>query len=356
MARKTSQRAGLAGKRTLAMSGIKTFEELPRPRRRTADRAEPDDAATRAVPLVGVIRNTRSHRNKGREQGEAPAAEIIVETTQKRRDLTGVLDSFAQKGLDYLAISSGDGTVRDVLTCGAEIFGSDWPPLIVLPRGKTNALATDLGVPAGWRLADALACARAGHFVERRPLVVSNPDDPKARVQGFLLGAGVFHRAISLGQDSHRWGAFNALAVGVTTARALGQGLLAGNANPWRQRSRIRLTDADGRPLPGGDERYVMIASTLENFALGLKPFGEAREGLKMVALDSAARRSLLTIPAVAMGRRPAAAERRGFHWLESDGFEMEVGEPFILDGEAFPPGRYRISTGPLLCFVAPPA
>ena len=333
------------------MSGIKTFDELPRPSRGTAP-----PAARRGgeIPLVGVIRNIRSHRNKGREQGDAPGAEVIVETTVKRIELTGVLDRFAQQGVDYLAISGGDGTVRDVLTWGAEIFGDDWPPLIVLPKGKTNALATDLGAPAGWRLVDALAAARAGRFVERRPLVVSDPREARARVQGFMLGAGVFHRVITLGQDAHRLGAFNALAVGVTAAWALGQALLAGGGNPWRQRSLMRLADAGGRPLEGGDERFVMLASTLENFALGLKPFGPLRGGLKMIVLDTPARRSLLWIPRLALGSLPSPPERRGFHRLTPQAFEMEVGEPFILDGEAFPPGRYRVSTGPLLRFAAP--
>jgi diacylglycerol kinase (ATP) len=333
------------------MSGIKTFDELPRPRRGSAP---PAARGPRETPLIGVIRNTRSHRNTGREQGSAPGAEVILESTQKRRELTDVLDRFAQRGVDYLAISGGDGTVRDVLTGGAEIFGDDWPPLIVLPKGKTNALATDLGAPADWRLAEAFEVARAGRFAMRRPLVVANADDPAARVQGFMLGAGVFRRAISLGQDAHRWGAFNALAVGVTSAWALGQAMLAGKRNPWRQRSLMRLADAQGRPLPGGDQRYIMLASTLERFALGLKPFGPLREGLKITVLDTPDRRSLLWVPAIALGRLPDPPELRGYHRLSPEAFEMEVGEPFVLDGEAFPPGRYRVSTGPLLRFAAP--
>lgn len=333
------------------MSGIKTFDELPRPRRGSAP---PAARGPRETPLIGVIRNTRSHRNTGREQGSAPGAEVILESTQKRRELTDVLDRFAQRGVDYLAISGGDGTVRDVLTGGAEIFGDDWPPLIVLPKGKTNALATDLGAPADWRLAEAFEVARAGRFAMRRPLVVANADDPAARVQGFMLGAGVFRRAISLGQDAHRWGAFNALAVGVTSAWALGQAMLAGKRNPWRQRSLMRLADAQGRPLPGGDQRYIMLASTLERFALGLKPFGPLREGLKITVLDTPDRRSLLWVPAIALGRLPDPPELRGYHRLSTEAFEMEVGEPFVLDGEAFPPGRYRVSTGPMLRFAAP--
>ena len=333
------------------MSGITTFEALPRPRRGTANWVPPGD---RAVPLVGVIRNARSHRNRGHEQREAPGADVLVASTLKRHDLTDVLEGFARQGIDYLAISGGDGTVRDVLTYGAAIFGDEWPPLLVLPKGKTNALATDLGAPTDWRLVDALNAATAGRFAERRPLVVTDPADAEARVQGFMLGTGVFHRTISLGQDAHRWGAFNAIAVGVTAAWALGQAMFAGKDNPWRQRSRMRLTDGAGNPFPGGDERFIMLASTLENFALGLKPFGDAREGLKAVVLDTADRRSLLWVPAIALGKRPDPPERRGYHWLTPEALEMDIGERFVLDGEAFPPGRYRISTGPVLRFAVP--
>ena len=130
-------------------------------------------------------------------------------------------------------------------------------------------------------------------------------------MQGFLFGGGVFHRTISLGQDAHRWGAFNAAAVGLTAAWALGQALLAGSRNVWRQRSHMRLTDAAGEPLPGGDMRYVMLASTLKNLPLGLKPFGPHVEGLRLTVLDTSARRSLLWIPAVALGRQPKG---RGYH------------------------------------------
>lgn len=331
--------------------GIKTFEELPRPEAVSGVSPAATRRPEREIPLVGVIRNLRSHRNEGREQPEAPGYEVITETTRRRRELPGVLDGFARKGIDYLVISGGDGTVRDVLTCGAAIFGDDWPPLIVLPKGKTNALAADLGAPADWMLPDALAVGRAGKFVTRRPLVISEADDPEARVYGFLLGAGVFHRTIRLGQDAHRWGAFNAAAVSVTTAWALGQALLAGRNNPWRKSTRMRLTGSDGTPLEGSDERYIMIAATLENLPGGLKPFGPLREGLKVVALDQPTRRNLLYIPLVAIGRQPKG---HGYHRFAAESFGMDISEPFILDGEAFPPGRYTVGTGPALTFVAP--
>lgn len=332
---------------------IQTFDRLPLALPvplRSVGRSQ-----SRAVPLVGVIRNPRSFRNKGLAPSQSTHAEIITETTHKRQELFEVLARFADIGIDYLAIDGGDGTVRDVLTWGASAFGDDWPPLIVLPKGKTNALAADLGLPQQWALERAIERAAAGSFTHRRTLVVAEADDPQARVQGFMLGAGVFTRSISLGQSAHRWGAFNALAVVVTTFWTLAQAFFAGNGNPWRQPSGMRLTDEVGKPFPGDPEqRYIILSSTLENFPMGLKPFGAVREGLKLAMLDRPSRKSLLRVPAIAFGRRPRNAERLGYHWLVPDSYLMTLDDRFILDGEAFPPGAYRVSQGPELRFVVP--
>jgi hypothetical protein len=334
---------------------IKTFDSLPQAAPEPVTLRTVGRAAPRDVPLVGVIRNPRSFRNQGLAPEHAVQAEVITETTAKRKDLFEVLARFASLDIDYLAIDGGDGTVRDVLTFGGAAFGDDWPPLIVLPKGKTNALAADLGLSPQWHLPRALERAAAGSFAVRRPLVVAEASDPQARVQGFMLGTGVFNLAISLGQSAHRWGAFNALAVVVTTFWSLGQALFASNGNPWRQPTGMRLTDDSGDPIAGAaEQRYVLLASTLQNFPMGLKPFGKWREGLKLVALDRPARRSLLRIPFIAAGRQPSHPQRLGYHWASPDSFRMTLEDRFILDGEAFPPGEYRVSQGPELRFVVP--
>jgi hypothetical protein len=338
------------------MSGsIKTFDGLPQATPGSAPYRPVGGTQGRGLPLVGLIRNPRSHRNGGREPEYSAQAEVLSETTHKRRDLYEVLDRYAQAGIDYLAISGGDGTVRDVLTCGAAIFGDHWPTLIVVPKGKTNALASDLGLPGDWTLARAIERAEAGSHVVRRPLVVSEVGDPAARVQGFMLGAGVFTRSISLGQTAHRIGAFNAIAVLVTALWTLYQAFFAGGSNAWRQPTGIRLEDDAGAPIAGDEtHRYFLIGSTLENFPMGLKPFGTWRQGLKLAMLDRPRRKSLLRVPLIALGRLPSDPERLGYHWLAPESFRLTVEDRFILDGEAFPPGAYRVSKGPQLRFAVP--
>ena len=54
-------------------------------------------------------------------------------------------------------------------TCGQAVFGDDWPAIAVLPKGKTNALTVDLGVPDDWTLQDAIDALDGGGRTRRRP-------------------------------------------------------------------------------------------------------------------------------------------------------------------------------------------
>jgi hypothetical protein len=184
-------------------------------------------APVRNEPLVGLIRNPHSHGNEGTPVNPEELPGVLIASPSRRSELPEILASFAEQGVDYIAINGGDGTVRDVLTCGAGAFGESWPALIIMPSGKTNALAHDLGIAPQWTLAEAMDAARRDSAVIRRPLVVAQRDNESAQVRGFVLGAGAYTPAISLGQDAHDFGAFNAAAVGVTVVWSFLQALLA---------------------------------------------------------------------------------------------------------------------------------
>ena len=340
------------------------------------DAAEGPSAAVRAPggravpqgdPLVGLIRNPRSHRNKGLSPEMADRPNVMTRMPADYAALRDALAEFAAKGVDYIAVDGGDGTVRDVLTCGADIFADRWPVLIALPKGKTNALTVDLGLPNHWSLGEALDAARSGNVVRRRPLAVQQlgladglPGHP---LQGFILGAGVFTLATQAGQDAHRYGAFNSFAVGLTIAWGILQTLFGLSGNPWRALTPMRLRAGiggdeaelprSGHGRPG--ERFLLVATTFERFPLGARPFGpDPRPGLKLGVMDFPLRRLIALIPAILAGFQSRFLRDNGAYQLEADEIEMELGGSFILDGEAFPPGRYRLAQGPLLSFVVP--
>jgi diacylglycerol kinase (ATP) len=337
---------------------VHLFDRLPqvtRPAATTGGAAPP----SRPVPLVGVIRNPRSHSQAGEVPDWHGRATLMVETPENRRDLQDVLARFAERRVDCIAVAGGDGTVRDVLTCGAGYFGESWPPLIVVPCGKTNALAVDLGLPASWTLGDALEALAVGNIAQRHPLVVAQRDNADARVQGFVFGAGTYTAAIQLGQKAHDKGAFHNLGVAITAFWSLAQALFGGDGNAWRRGTPMRVSDDDGREVPHSgfgrpDERYFMFASTLSRFPAGMKPFGESCEGLRTAVIDSAHRGLLLRLPRVFGGLAEERLRRFGYHLVRSDALQLDIGDRFILDGEAFPAGRYRLSLGPKLRFVVP--
>jgi len=315
----------------------------------------------RAVPLVGIVRNPRSHRNKGHEAELAQCSNILTETPASRDALRLVLQDFASRGVDYLVIDGGDGTVRDVLTCGADIFGGDWPALIVLPKGKTNALTVDLGLPNHWSLAEALVAARNGRVTSRRPLRITAADGESASVQGFFLGAGIFTIGTEAGQAAHRRGAFNSFAVGLTILWCVLQALFGRAGNRWRAGTPMRMRDsASGCELPRSshglrDTRFLTIATTFERFPLGIRLFGKyAPEGLKLAVLDAPLRWMLLLLPAMLFGIFARFMERGGAHRVVAQSLRMDMGGAFILDGEAFPAGSYVLEEGPQLTFVVP--
>ncbi|MDN3646806.1 diacylglycerol kinase family protein [Pontixanthobacter aestiaquae] len=326
----------------------------------TANMRPSSDGDSVPEPVVGVIYNARSHRNQGRYLDAASMPHVHLEEPADHSEISAALRQFVDLGIDLLVINGGDGTVRDVLTCGRDVFGDEWPALAVLPKGKTNALNVDLGAPNGWTLPDVIAAYQAGKRHVRRPLVVSPAGGDGMVHQGFILGAGGFTLGVRAGQDAHKMGAFNSLAVGVTSAWGILQGLLGSDDNLWRRGVALRLLLGDDkREVPRSEygdsaRRVFMLSSTLEKFPVGLKLFGKFREGLKLVVLDHPRRRTLALMPAILAGWLPKWLPEKGVHHAQTDHYEMDVGDDFILDGEVFPAGHYRVSTGPELSFVVP--
>ncbi|MDE8653756.1 diacylglycerol/lipid kinase family protein [Novosphingobium album (ex Liu et al. 2023)] len=315
----------------------------------------------RAVPLVGIVRNPRSHRNKRNAPELAECSNILTRTPRSREALRECLEEFARRGIDFLVVDGGDGTVRDVLSCGVDIFGDTWPKLAVLPKGKTNALTVDLGLPNHWSLTEALIAVRNGNTVRRRPLRITPADGAGGLAQGFILGAGAFTLATEVGQEAHRRGAFNSFAVALTVLWGIAQTIFGRKGNPWRARTPMRIIDRlTGRELPHNgrgraDERFLAVATTFEKFPLGARPFGRhPAPGLKLGVIDWPSRLVMAMLPVILLGLGERLIGRNGAHRLATGKIELDLGGPFILDGEAFPAGRYILDEGPQLTFVVP--
>ncbi|MDG5747991.1 diacylglycerol kinase family protein [Qipengyuania sp. XHP0207] len=313
-----------------------------------------------AGPRIGVIYNPRSHRNKGQDLDCTDRPGISVAQPRTREDIAGALADFAAQGIDYLIINGGDGTVRDVLTMGQSVFGDRWPALAILPKGKTNALNVDLGAPAGWNLPGAIAAYSGGKRIVRHPLSVAPEGAPGLPMLGFIFGAGAFTLGIEAGQDAHELGFFNSLAVGATGAWGVLQSLFGSQHNKWRRGTQMALTaHPSGVPIPRsahGDpaRRNILLATSLHRLPMDLKIFGPEEGPVRLAVLDKSRRRVMAALPAILLGWRPRWMASAGYHQMACEGFRLDVADPVILDGEAFPAGTYTVTQGPALTFVTP--
>lgn len=310
-------------------------------------------------PRIAVVRNPRSHRNRGSAAQDPAEPNIEVVAPVGREALSQALARFATQGIELLIVDGGDGTMREVMSAGAPIFGASWPRLMVLPKGKTNALAIDLGMPGKCSLDEALRALPRARAVIRRPILLERQDCEARPVLGFIMGTGVFNVAIAAGQVAHRFGAFQGLAVAVTTLVGIVQALFGVGRSPWRAQSGMMMRTGDGRVVPHSrhgtaERRFAAGLSTLRKFPLGMKPFADAEQGIRYLVVDAPLRRVIALVPAFLWGLDRPFLRDLGVHRGAADELVMELDRRFILDGEAFAPGTYRLRLGPELQFLVP--
>ena len=145
----------------------------------------------------------------------------------------------------------------------------------------------------------------------------------------------------------------------MTAVSGLLQALFGSERNPWRRGTAMRLFDGEGHELPHSgigraDERFLIFASTLCRLPAGIHPFGALRAALRLAVIDNARFGLVVRTPIVFRGVISDALLRRGYHVHGHDTLRVDLGDRFILDGEAFPAGRYQLSLGPKLRFVVP--
>jgi hypothetical protein len=306
---------------------------------------------------VGVVRNPMSHANIGRVEAEAapdPAAHDAVLLVQPASPaaLEQDLRAFAQCGVGLLVIDGGDGTIRDVISLLPRVFGETPPLIALIPSGKTNVLAIDLGVPADWTLAQAVAAAKSDTAVikHRSPLQV-RWDDGRPSLLGFVFGLGAFVRATSLAQNVHKAGAFHSIAVAMSVLGALWGTVMGGARDQWRAGVPLCLA-IDGEETRTAD-RFLVLATTLKRLPFNVKPFGTPREGLKFLDVDAPPKRLPGAFPALLAGKE-AAWSREGYRRGDAERLRITTTQPLVVDGDVYDGfGGVTVVVAPPMRFLA---
>lgn len=310
-------------------------------------------AEVRPLARVGVIANPRSYRNKGAARlVDLPQAVVHKYEPCSRGDIVGVLEALKAAEVEMIVVDGGDGTVREVLGAANRVYRGRLPRFAVIPSGKTNALAHDLGIPRDWQLGDAIRAHYAGRVEARSPVQVQWTHGTLPDQFGFILGLGVFNRATMLAQRVHKRGWFNSAAVFFTLVIGLTKALFGGENSGWRRGDMVGMS-RDGQEI-AAKRVFLMLASTLRRMPIGLKPFGSVRDGLKVLTIDAPPKAPHRHALSLLRGIERPRLAADGYHRHDAESLNLQLNKNFVLDGEQFPGGNITISRAPPVEFVVP--
>ena len=259
------------------------------------------------------------------------------------------LRTIARVNPKLLVINGGDGTVQAALTelTNGAYFGDATPPMAVLPNGKTNLIALDLGaqgdpVIALGRLLELARADLSPHLVARELIALRLGAFDSLPVIGMFLGGGGLADTMLYCRDRiYPLGLPNGLSHAITAFALLVRmlfGLRSRFLPPVPAQLEVSLLK---QGLISG--RFTMLAvTTLERLLLSSDLHSRGKGRLKLLAIDHRPG-SLLRGIMAGLGGRLGESNVRGVHVEESD--EIRIGgdcPTVILDGETFQAGVGR--------------
>ena len=246
-----------------------------------------------------------------------------------------------------LVINGGDGTVQATLTelYNGGHFEEEAPPVAVLPSGKTNLIALDLGVrgdPIG-TLEKLIELARTddlgSYTVARELIALRQPGAEDRPVIGmFLGGAGLAETMLYCRHKIYPLGLPNPVSHGLTFLAYIAQLALKLKASFLpAPATRTDLVMPTREPISG---RFAFLAvTTLNKVLLSNTMGGEGHGPLKVVAIEENAG-TVLRALATGLTGGYKGKKMRGIHFEEVDEITIEgEGSHLILDGETFRAG-----------------
>ena len=288
--------------------------------------------------------------------------DIFHYEVEKVGQIGEALKTIARVKPAMLVINGGDGTVQAALTelYNGGHFGDSPPPVAVLPNGKTNLIALDLGASGDpiTSLERLVALAQddlAPHLVARELIALRWGAAGGQPVIGmFLGGAGLADTMLYCRNKIYPLGLPNgvshvlaAMAIMIRPFFAFKNGFLP--PAPTQLNVMVRR---DGK-LTG--KFALLLVTTLEKLLLTNDLGGEATGRLKLIAVEQ---RPFLLIRAFAMSLlgKLGRTKMAGVHLEGADEISIEgEASDVILDGETFRAeiGQpIRLSTASPLSFV----
>jgi diacylglycerol kinase (ATP) len=316
------------------------------------------------VRRAGLIVNPLSGHASGKGLALAaklqPARNVSVGIVQNFGQIGQILRAMAQDGVTDLFISSGDGTIQEILTQIAEhtVFPTR-PRMCLLAHGTTNLSARDIGFRGRSTEAEAAFAKKpeASEIAVRHTIRCVNPGDGKIR-HGMFVGTGAVAEATRYCQEAfNKQGVGGQWAVARTLLTALRRHLLEAPASEDHgrfDRPFAIIVDADGHRYAEG-RQLLQMSTTLEKLALGARPFWGGRTGPIRTTILPFPVPSVLrwTLPVMFGGEDRRAPP--GAVSFCAERLEVMSETMFVIDGEFFPPPHaapLQMETGPAFDFL----
>ena len=301
-------------------------------------------------PRVALLSNPRSTGNIAQLpqiRAFCDAHPDLFHYEVERADQIGeAMATIARVKPKLLVINGGDGTVQAALTelYHGQHFAGDAPPVAVLPSGKTNLIAFDLGahgdpIAALERLLDLAQGELGPHIVMRQLIALSGGADEGRPVVGmFLGGAGLADIMMYCRERIYPLGLPNSLSHVITAIAVV-----------MRQVFGLKMSFLPPEPAPlsvsvrregaiRGRFAFLFV-TTLEKLLLS-SVMGDERKGmLKFVAVEQRPI-SMLRAFAATLGGSLGRTKLAGVHVEEADEISIDGdSSQVILDGETFRTG-----------------
>lgn len=242
-----------------------------------------------------------------------------------------------------IAINGGDGTVQAALTelhSGRHFAPGEVPPVAVLPNGKTNLIALDLGATGDplASLEHVVALAHGSlnsHIVQRELIALSDGRAAQPVLGMFLGGGGLADTILYCRHNLYPLGLPNGLAHVLAGVRTFLSAIPGVRRLIKQQSSPVTVTLRRDGAIRG---RFaVLIVTTLERLLFNAPVGDGARTGrMKLLAVDQDIP-SLLRMLRVGLFGKLGASQVEGLHFEQGDSISIEGDRSsVILDGELF--------------------
>ena len=299
-------------------------------------------------PRIALLSNPRSTGNIAQlpriRAFCAAHPDVFHYEVEKASQIGEAMKTIARVDPKLLVINGGDGTVQASLTelyNGGHFQGEAPPPVAVLPSGKTNLIALDLGiqgdpVAALEKLLELAQSDLSPHIVERELIALRcGAGESKPVIGMFLGGAGLADIMLDCRDRIYPLGLPNGVSHVLTALAVVCRQVLGLKAS---------FLPPDPRPLKISMEhegsingRFALLAvTTLEKLLLSGEFGGHGRGSLKFVAVEQRPG-SLLKAFFASIAGRLGRRKLSGVHIQEAHEISIEGdSSQVILDGETF--------------------